>query len=124
VEKATQKFGSSKIMAAIDLKKGVPAYHGWTETSFMDYVSLARKLEQAGVGGIILTCVDVDGTLSGASLKEVTELSKNVSVPVIASGGISDIKDIRNLAKLGIDGVIVGKALYEGKFSLREAMEH
>ena len=84
VEKATQKFGSSKIMAAIDLKKGVPAYHGWKETSFMDYVSLARKLEQAGVGGIILTCVDVDGTLSGASLKEVTKLSKNVIVPPLS----------------------------------------
>ncbi len=124
VEKATKKFGSSKIMAAIDLKEGVPAYHGWKEKSFMDYISLARKLEQAGVGGIILTCVDVDGTLSGVSLEEVAKLSKNIGIPLIASGGISDLKDIRNLAKLGIYGIIVGKALYEGKFSLQEAMEH
>ncbi len=124
VERATQKFGSQKIMAAIDLKEGVPAYHGWKEKSHMDYMSLANKLEQLGVGGIILTCVDVDGTLSGASLNEVAKLSKNIGIPVIASGGISDMKDVRNLARLNIDGVIIGKALYEGKVSLQEAMRH
>ena len=122
VEEATRKFGSSKIMAAIDLLEGVPAFHGWKEKSSMDYISLARSLEKARVGGIIVTCVDVDGTLNGASLEEVSRLMKNVNVPIIASGGVKDLNDIRNLAQIRVDGVIIGKALYEEKLNLKEAL--
>lgn len=122
VKEASKIFGSSKVMAAIDLKEGVPAFHGWKEKSSMNYIDLALNLERAGVGGLILTCVDVDGTLSGVSINEVSNLMDRVSIPVIASGGISSIEDIKKLARLNVDGIIIGKAIYEGKLSLQEAL--
>ncbi len=122
VKEATRKFGPSKIMAAIDLKEGAPAYHGWKEKSSIDYIVLARNLENANVGGLIFTCVDVDGTLSGVSLNELAKLKDATKLPLIASGGISNSEDIKRLESLGIRGVIIGKALYEGRINLREVM--
>jgi phosphoribosylformimino-5-aminoimidazole carboxamide ribotide isomerase len=122
VKEASKKFGPSKVMAAIDLKEGVPAYHGWKKKSSFNYIELALNLEQAGVGGLILTCVDVDGTLSGISINDVANLKNMVSVPIIASGGISSVEDIRELARLNVEGIIIGKAIYEGKLNLQEAL--
>jgi len=122
VEEATKKFGSQKIIAAIDLLGGVPAFHGWKEKSTMDYIDLARSLEQTNIGGIIVTCVDVDGTLSGPSLDEVSKLKEIVNIPIIASGGIKELKDIRRLSQTQVDGIIIGKALYEEKFNLIDAL--
>ncbi|MCZ2844885.1 MAG: 1-(5-phosphoribosyl)-5-[(5-phosphoribosylamino)methylideneamino]imidazole-4-carboxamide isomerase [Candidatus Bathyarchaeota archaeon] len=122
VKEASKKFGPSKVMAAIDLKEGVPAYYGWKEKSSVNYIELALNLEQAGVGGLILTCVDVDGTLSGVSINDVANLKNMVSVPIIASGGISSVEDIRKLARLNVEGIIIGKAIYEGKLNLQKAL--
>ncbi len=122
VEEATKKFGSEKIIAAIDLLGGVPAFHGWKEKLTMDYIDLARSLEQSGAGGIIVTCIDVDGTLSGPSLDEVSKLKEIVNIPIIASGGIKELEDIRRLSHTNVDGIIIGKALYEKKFDLIDAL--
>jgi phosphoribosylformimino-5-aminoimidazole carboxamide ribotide isomerase len=122
VVEATKKFGSQKIIAAIDLLGGVPAFHGWKEKSTMNYIDLARSLERTNIGGIIVTCVDVDGTLSGPSLDEVSKLKKIVNIPIIASGGIKELEDIRRLSQTHVDGIIIGKALYEEKFDLVDAL--
>lgn len=123
VEKTISSFGSARVAVALDVRGGKVAIHGWRKTLDINYLDLARRLESIGVGRIVLTCVDVDGTLAGPSLRLIGDLMRAVRVPVIASGGIQSPVDIANLSRFGLEGVIVGIAFYEGKFSFMEALE-
>ncbi|MEM3003827.1 MAG: 1-(5-phosphoribosyl)-5-[(5-phosphoribosylamino)methylideneamino]imidazole-4-carboxamide isomerase [Candidatus Bathyarchaeia archaeon] len=116
-------FGRERIAAAIDVKNGSPAIEGWRSKTSLEYISLAQKLEAAGAGCIVFTSVNADGTLSGPALSDVKRLVRSVTVPVIASGGVRNLEDIAALAKTGVQGVIVGTALYENRFSLRQALK-
>ncbi|MEB3358394.1 MAG: 1-(5-phosphoribosyl)-5-[(5-phosphoribosylamino)methylideneamino]imidazole-4-carboxamide isomerase [Synechococcales bacterium] len=114
-----------QISVGIDARNGQVATRGWLETSEVEAVSLAQRMAQQGVASIIYTDIHRDGTLSGPNQEALRELAEAVSVPVIASGGIRSLTDLLSLLALepaGVQGAIVGRALYVGTLSLREAL--
>jgi len=123
VSKAVRRFGPQRVAVALDVKNGKVMIEGWKISSGIDYLEMARSAEDLNVGVIIFTSVDVDGTLRGPSIEHVKNLVKTVNVPVIVSGGISSLKDLVDLCQTGAHGVIIGTALYERRFSLKEASE-
>lgn len=115
-----------KIVAGIDAREGRVAIKGWKEDTSMDAVELAKRCEQDGASRIIYTDISRDGTSLGVNIEATLRLARAVKIPVIASGGVSSLDDIRRLKELekdGVEGVIVGRALYSGAFTLREAIE-
>ena len=125
VEEALRRFGNKKIIAGIDARNGYTAIRGWKETTKIKAVELAVEIEKIGIMTIIYTDIKKDGMLTGPNIEETKEIIKSTNLKIIASGGISSIEDIKNLKSLNqprLEGVIVGKALYEDKFSLKEAM--
>lgn len=120
-------FGADRLVMGIDAKGGRVAVKGWLETSAIDVFELIAKLEELGVTRFIFTDISTDGALSGPNLDSVAAVCSRVPrCGVIASGGISgtkDIKNLRDLEKDNLEGVIVGKALYAGKTTFRELDE-
>lgn len=122
VTDACKKF-PGKIFVGIDAKNGKVAVKGWEEVSSVEAGELAKQAEMIGVSGIIYTDISRDGMLTGPNLPALEDMVKSVSIPVIASGGIANIEDIRNLLKIkGLWGAITGKAIYAGSLDLREAI--
>lgn len=121
VRDAVKKYGD-KIAVGIDARDGKVAAEGWTDTSEVDYLDLARRMEDAGVDCLIFTDIARDGMLSGPNLEQLAKLNEAVSCKVTASGGVSGIQDIRTLKKLGLYGAICGKAIYTGDLDLEEAL--
>ncbi len=112
-----------RVAAGIDAKDGKVAVQGWTETTDTDASSLARKVLDAGASHVIYTDIARDGMLTGPNLEQTGALAASTG-RVIASGGVAALGDIRALSALeGVEGVIVGRALYEGKFTLEDALE-
>ncbi|MBR1777482.1 MAG: 1-(5-phosphoribosyl)-5-[Alphaproteobacteria bacterium] len=112
-----------KIAVGIDAKGGFVAVEGWAETSTIKDIDLARQFETAGVSAIIYTNVARDGVLQGPDLDSTLNLAKTVSIPVIVSGGVSSLDDIKACKKAGVfEGVIAGRAIYEGRFTVSEAI--
>jgi phosphoribosylformimino-5-aminoimidazole carboxamide ribotide isomerase len=121
VAAAVKKYGD-KIAVGIDARNGMVAQQGWTQTSSVDYLTMAKKMEQAGVKYIIFTDISRDGTLSGPNLTMLKQLQENVSCRIIASGGIRSLQDISDLSNLGLYGAICGKSIYAGTLRLEEAI--
>ena len=118
-------FGEG-IIVSIDSRAGKVAIHGWAKDSSWGTLELAKRMVALGVRSFIYTDISRDGTLRGIHLGEFEKFLNEVNVPAIASGGISSLEDIETLKSLesrGLSGVIVGRALYEGKISLKEAIE-
>ena len=116
---------SGKIVVGIDARRGKVAVKGWKETTAMDAVELAKRCEQDGAARIIYTDISRDGTRAGVNLAETLKIAQAVKIPIIASGGVATLGDIRRLRPLekdGVEGVIVGKALYAVAFSFRDAL--
>jgi len=114
-----------KIVVGIDAKNGMVAVEGWTETTSVTAIELAKKFEKKGLAAINFTDIHRDGMQTGPNLTATQALAESVTTPVVASGGVSDIKDIKNLLAIehsGIVGVICGRALYEGTLNLSEAI--
>ena len=112
-----------KIAVGIDAKGGFVAVEGWAETSTIKDIDLARQFETAGVSAINYTNVARDGVLQGPDLDSTLNLAKTVSIPVIVSGGVSSLDDIKACKKAGVfEGVIAGRAIYEGRFTVSEAI--
>ena len=114
-----------KIVVGIDARQGKVAVRGWKETTAMDAVELAKRCEQDGAARIIYTDISRDGTRDGVNLAETLKIAQAVKIPIIASGGVATLNDIRRLRPLekdGVEGVIVGKALYAVAFSFRDAL--
>ena len=114
-----------KIVVGIDARQGKVAIKGWKETTAMDAVELAQRCEGDGAARIIYTDIGRDGTRDGVNLAETLKISQAVKIPVIASGGVATLEDIRKLLPLeksGVESVIVGKALYAAAFSFRDAL--
>ncbi len=122
VKEACKKF-SGKIIVGIDAKNGHVATQGWVEDSGVRAIDLAKKFQDIGVSKIIYTDIARDGALTGVNIEETLNLAQNISIPVVASGGVASIKDVEELKKYendGIEGVIIGKAYYENKISTEE----
>jgi phosphoribosylformimino-5-aminoimidazole carboxamide ribotide isomerase len=112
-------------VVGIDAKNGLVAVRGWAEVTEKKAIDLAREMEGFGVTAIIYTDIARDGMMQGPNLEATAALAEAISIPVIASGGVSSLDDIRNLLQIedsGIEGVITGKAIYNGALSLREAV--
>jgi len=112
-----------RIAVGIDAREGKVAIHGWKDTTDLDAFRLARECESAGAAAVIYTDIARDGTLRGANLDAMREMVENVDIPVIASGGVTTIDDVAALAASGCYGCIIGRALYDGRMTLAEAME-
>lgn len=123
VREAARAF-PGKIAVGIDARKGRVATKGWAEETEVMVTDLARQFEDAGVAAIIYTDIDRDGAMQGPNVAATAALANAVSIPVIASGGVSSLADLRALKDCGapLDGVISGRALYDGKIELAEAV--
>jgi phosphoribosylformimino-5-aminoimidazole carboxamide ribotide isomerase len=114
-----------KIAVGIDAKGGKVAVEGWAETSEMTAIDLAKKFEDAGVAAIIYTDIDRDGILKGLNMESTLELANAVSIPVIASGGLASMDDIKRMLEPDaaiLEGSISGRALYDGRIDPKEAL--
>ncbi len=113
------------IVVAVDARDGFVATEGWADVSDVAVVDLARRFEDAGVASLLFTDIGRDGLLKGANIEATVDLARRVDIPVIASGGVKGLDDIRLLAlhaQDGIEGVITGRALFEGKLDLAAAI--
>ena len=113
------------IVVAVDARDGFVATEGWAEVSDVSVVDLARRFEDAGVASLLFTDIGRDGLLKGANIEATVDLARRVNIPVIASGGVKGLDDIRLLslhAHEGIEGVITGRALFEGRLDLAAAI--
>jgi phosphoribosylformimino-5-aminoimidazole carboxamide ribotide isomerase len=131
VKEACRKF-PGRIAVGIDAKGGKVAVEGWAETSDVTALDLARTFEDAGAAVLVFTDIDRDGLLQGVNVESTAALARSVSVPVIASGGVSSLADIDALLKIapstrtyggGLIGVISGRALYDGSLDLAAALK-
>jgi len=117
---------SEKVTAGIDAREGYVAIEGWKNITSVDALDFAKEMEKLGAQRIIYTDIERDGTLIGPNIGNIEKMVKNVNIPFICSGGITSLDDIKKLKKLedsGLEGVIVGKALYKGRIILEEALK-
>lgn len=117
-------FGD-RVVLGLDARDGMVAIHGWQEVLDIPAIEFAQEMESLGARRIIHTDISRDGMLEGVNLAAMEQMARAVCIPIIASGGVTNIEDIRNLKKLehlGIEGVITGKALYTGSIDLPEAI--
>jgi len=113
------------IVVAVDARDGFVATEGWTEKSDMPVIDIARRFEDAGVASLLFTDVGRDGMLTGCNIDATVDLARAVDIPVIASGGVKGIDEIHVLslhAQDGIEGVITGRAIYDGRLDLATAI--
>lgn len=123
--RALCKSFPGKIVVGIDARQGKVAVKGWLETTSMSAVELAKRCVDDGVSRIIYTDISRDGTAEGVNIEETLKIARAVEIPIIASGGVSTLDDVRKLVPLeteGVEGVIVGRALYAGAFKLQDAV--
>ncbi|MGE5504296.1 MAG: 1-(5-phosphoribosyl)-5-[(5-phosphoribosylamino)methylideneamino]imidazole-4-carboxamide isomerase [Actinomycetota bacterium] len=122
VKDACRRF-PGRVAVGIDAKGGKVAVEGWAETSELTVLELARQFEGAGVAAIIYTDIDRDGVLAGPNVEATAALARAISIPVIASGGVSSLADLERLKAVGgLEGVISGRALYDGRIELGAAL--
>ncbi len=124
VREACRKF-PGRVAVGIDAKGGKVAVEGWAETSELTAIDLARRFEDAGVAAIIYTDIERDGVLKGLNLPATAELARSTKIPVIASGGLASIDDVKALMRpeyAMLEGAITGRALYDGRIDPKEAL--
>ncbi len=123
VKEAVLEFGADRIVVGIDAKDGKVAVSGWEEISRIHAVDLALLMKDMGVKTVIYTDISKDGMLTGPNIEQTRKLALETGLDVVASGGVSCIEDLRKLADAGIDGAILGKAIYEHRIELAEALK-
>ncbi|MGB0361287.1 MAG: 1-(5-phosphoribosyl)-5-[(5-phosphoribosylamino)methylideneamino]imidazole-4-carboxamide isomerase [Endozoicomonas sp.] len=126
VKEACRQF-TGHIIVGIDAKNGLVATDGWAKITDVKAISLAQQFEQDGVSAIIYTDISRDGMMQGVNVEATRQLANSMSIPVIASGGVTNMDDIRALKAVsseGIEGVITGRAIYEGTLDLAEAQRY
>lgn len=122
VSELVQKIGSRHVMVSLDYKKGKIAVEGWKRVTQHDLFQTAAKMERLGAGWILSTSISRDGTFKGVDLSTIEKLVRSVKIDVVASGGVRSLEDISNLKKIGVSGVVIGKALFEGSLDLKQAI--
>jgi len=125
VEQAIVKHGPESIVAGIDIRDSRVAISGWTEKTEIHFVELAQKMKRTGIRRVIVTDIATDGMLTGPNIDTMIDIAGNTGLAVIVSGGVGSMEDVRKVADAadsGIEGVIVGKAIYENKIDISEAI--
>ena len=122
LEKVAKKYGE-KIAVGCDLKDGKVATKGWTDTTEETGEEFFARVEKLGIKTVICTDISRDGAMKGTNLELYKELSQKFSIDIIASGGVTDMSDVENLAKMNIYGAILGKAIYTGNIDLKTAIK-
>lgn len=115
------------IIVGIDAKNGMVATDGWAEESNVPAIELAQKFEEAGVSAIVYTDIARDGMMQGVNIDETVKLAESISIPVIASGGVTNMDDIKGLLAVesrGVSGTILGRSIYEGTIDLAAAQQY
>lgn len=123
VREVISMVDSKRIIIALDAKEGYVVKEGWKTKVKVSPYQLAKMFEPLDVAAYLFTDVDVEGTMKGVEIGNVKRLVELTKIPIIYAGGISSLQDIVKLLRVGVAGVVVGRALYEGVFSLKEAME-
>lgn len=121
VKAAIERFGAEHIVVGVDAKNGMVATHGWEQVSDTTALSLCLKMKEFGVQTIVYTDISKDGMLQGPNVEMTRELTEKTGLNIIASGGVSCMEDLENLANAGIKGSIIGKAIYEKRVDIEEA---
>ncbi|RQD79920.1 1-(5-phosphoribosyl)-5-[(5-phosphoribosylamino)methylideneamino] imidazole-4-carboxamide isomerase [Methanosalsum natronophilum] len=122
VNEIAKEYGSDSVMVALDAKNGKVSIEGWTKQSAYTPVDLGMKFQELGAGSLLFTNIDSEGLLKGIDISPTRDLIQSVSIPVIASGGVSCINDIMLLRDIGASGVVVGSALYKHKINYQDAL--
>lgn len=122
VKEAVEKFGD-KIAVGVDAKNGMTAISGWEEVSDVSAVDLCLKMKEYGINTIIYTDISKDGMMSGPNIEATKDLIEKTGMDIIASGGVSEMKDIENVNNINAAGVIIGKALYNGALNLKDVID-
>ncbi len=122
LENAVKTYGE-KVAVGVDIKDGKVAVKGWTELSQYDCFEFCQRLQDLGVKTVICTDISKDGAMSGTNLELYRELKERFTMDIVASGGVSDIENVRRLTEMNMYGAILGKALYTGSIDLKQAIE-
>jgi phosphoribosylformimino-5-aminoimidazole carboxamide ribotide isomerase len=117
----TERF-PGRIVAGVDARDGRVAVKGWVETSDVDAFEFARQIDSLPLAAIVFTDVATDGAMQGPNLAALQRMTDTVDTPVVASGGISTLEDVERVAQLRVEGMIIGRALFDGAFTLQEAI--
>ncbi|MFP4697621.1 MAG: 1-(5-phosphoribosyl)-5-[(5-phosphoribosylamino)methylideneamino]imidazole-4-carboxamide isomerase [Eubacteriales bacterium] len=123
VKEAIRLFGSDKIVIGIDAKNGLVAVEGWEKVSKLTAIDLCKQMQNIGVKTIVYTDISKDGMLMGPNVDSTGLLVSETNLDIIASGGVTSLKDLENLSKIKVQGAIIGKALYTDKINLDEAVK-
>lgn len=123
IKQAVEMFGAEHIVAGVDAKDGLVAVEGWEKLSDKTALNMALAMKEMGVKTIVYTDISKDGMLTGPNVEQTKLLSDKTGIDIIASGGMSCMQDLVNIYNAGIHGAIMGKALYEKKINLKEAVE-
>lgn len=126
VQQAVERFGAERVVVGIDARDGRVATHGWKETSDVDVMDLAERIMVLGVNRVVYTDIARDGTMRGPDVAGTRRLAAETGLNVIASGGVASLNDVKALKShehAGIEGVIIGQALYTGAIDLSDAIE-
>lgn len=126
VEKAVKQYSSESVVAGIDMKEGRATVHGWQDVTEVRGMDLALRMREAGLTRLIVTDISTDGMLTGPRLDEMIEIARATGLRIIASGGVSKMEDITLISEygqVGIEGVIIGKAIYENRIDIEEAIK-
>ncbi|GAB4131702.1 1-(5-phosphoribosyl)-5-[(5-phosphoribosylamino)methylideneamino]imidazole-4-carboxamide isomerase [Thermopirellula anaerolimosa] len=121
--RAMARLFPGRLVLGLDAREGRLATDGWQQTSTQRATEFAAQFQDDPIAGIVYTDISRDGMLTGPNVDATAAIQRAVRVPVIASGGVSRIEDVRDLAEAGLAGCIIGRALYEGRVSLNEAMK-
>jgi phosphoribosylformimino-5-aminoimidazole carboxamide ribotide isomerase len=116
------EYGKEAVIAGVDAKGGAVVVHGWEKTAG-DLITMARLFEERGAGALLFTNVDVEGLCNGIATEPVRRLREAVHIPIIASGGITTSQDVRTMREMGVEGIVLGAALYKGSITLKQAIE-
>ena len=123
IREAIEKFGAEHIVVGVDAKDGYVAVEGWEKLSDKTALSMALAMKDMGIKTIVYTDISKDGMLQGPNVEQTKLLSDKTGIDIIASGGVSGMDDLRNIQNAGIHGAIIGKAIYEKRINLKEAVD-
>ncbi len=124
IEELSSEYGADRIMVSLDSKDSKVVIKGWTEKTSKTAPEMGQILQEKGAGGILFTNVDVEGLMEGFYIEPALELVQSVEIPVVYSGGVTTVDDVKKLKTTGAAGVVIGSALYKEKINFKEALEY